>query len=154
MPLNPDTGPLPAQSEMREACETLSGFAVPADQFTARLQFVSDLLADAGPLPAAPILLWREPGHYARHVAVGSELVIGRDSGQSGLSYPEDKLLSRRHFLLRAEANGVVLTDLKSHNGTSINRPRNRIETRLLRDGDLVLAGEHVFVFMDQGRIV
>jgi pSer/pThr/pTyr-binding forkhead associated (FHA) protein len=60
--------------------------------------------------------------------------------------------LSRRHFLVRAESQVLFVEDLKSHNGTAINRMQDRIERRLLHDGDFLFAGSQVFVFLDQTR--
>jgi hypothetical protein len=130
----------------------LTGLPAPSDHLARRLENVADLLAGAGSLPKEPLLLWREAGQSARHAAIGQELVVGRNTGQTGLTLPEDAGLSRRHFLVRLAAGSCVLEDLQSHNGTSINRPEQRVQKHSLRDGDLILAGSHVFVFLDYGR--
>jgi predicted component of type VI protein secretion system len=130
----------------------LTGLPTPSDDLARRLGFVAELLAAAGPLPKEPLLLWREAGQPARHAVIGQELVVGRNTGQAGLTLSEDSGLSRRHFLVRHEAGPCVLRDLKSHNGTALNEPGQRVQQHLLRDGDLILAGHHVFVFLDHGR--
>jgi len=155
MPTNPADTPLLPAAALRDICETLTGLAEPTDQLASRLQFVADSLADAGPLPATAILLWRQPDKPAiHHVAINQELVVGRKPGEPGLSLPEDNLLSRRHFLIRPENDHFVLEDLQSHNGTAINHSANRIQGHILHDGDLILAGNHIFVFLDHGQTV
>ena len=77
------------------------------------------------------------------------KLVVGRNPGKFGLAVPGDKLLSRRHFTIRAEGRQLQLEDAGSHNGTAVNSPENRIQSRLLRNGDLLLAGNHLFVFLE-----
>jgi hypothetical protein len=153
MPFIPGQNLLPPAAELQEACETVSGFPAPDDQFTARLQFIADLLADARPLPTTPIFVWRDSDQSVRHAAVAPGLVVGRNTGEQGLSFPGDKLLSRRHFVIHAESTGFAVEDLNSHNGTAVNRTRNRIQRQTLHDGDLLFAGERILVFLDQGRI-
>jgi len=142
---------LPPPEKLREACQTLSGLAPPTDQFVARLQLIAKLLADAGPLPLMPLLVWREESdNSVRHARLEPEFMVGRMVGAPGLSLADDKLLSRRHFILHAQGAGFALEDLNSHNGTSINRTRNRVQHHFLHDGDLIFAGDHLFVFLDQ----
>jgi hypothetical protein len=143
---------LPSSEELRDASETLSGLLLPGEQFTARLQFVTDLIVDAGQLPTQPLLAWRDSARSVRHAIVGRELAVGRSPGRQGLSFPNDKLLSRRHFVIRAEGHALLVEDLRSHNGTAINHMQNRIGRRLLHDGDFLFAGSQVFVFLDQAR--
>jgi pSer/pThr/pTyr-binding forkhead associated (FHA) protein len=130
----------------------LTGLPAPGDLLTRRLEYVADLLADAGPLPKEPLLLWRPAGQAPRHALIGQELVVGRNTGQTGLTLSDDAGLSRRHFLVRRDADSCVLEDLKSRNGVAINRPEQRVQQHVLRDGDLILAGTHIFVFLDHGR--
>ena len=148
----PSQDPFPLPLDLRDASRTLTGLPTPGDQLARRLEYVANLLAGAGPLPQEPLLLWREAGQSARHAVIGQELVVGRKTGQPGLTLPDDAGLSRRHFLVRHAADRCVLEDLKSRNGTAINRPEQRVQQHVLRDGDLILAGSHVFVFLDHGR--
>jgi hypothetical protein len=130
----------------------LTGLPTPGDLLARRLELVADLLAGAGSLPKEPLLLWRPAGQAARHAVIGQELVVGRNTGQTGLTLAEDAGLSRRHFLVRHAADSCVLEDLQSRNGIAINRPEQRVQQHVLRDGDLILAGSHVFIFLDHGR--
>jgi hypothetical protein len=144
---------LPPIEKLREACQTISGLAPPTDQFVARLQLIAKLLADSGPLPPVPLLVWREESEDSvRHAPLEDEFVVGRMAGAPGLSLASDKLLSRRHFVIHAEGVGFSLEDLNSHNGTSINRTRNSVQRHFLHDGDVIFAGDHLFVFLDQRR--
>ena len=54
-----------------------------------------------------------------------------------------DPFLSRDHFALEAGVAAVVLRDLGSTNGTFVNG--DRIERHILREGDLLRAGETTF---------
>ena len=150
MQLDPPNQPIPPAKELRDVYQTLTGLATPTDQLANRLQFVADLLADATTLPAAQIVTWRGPDQAVRHAVIGKMLIVGRDAGPSGVTLAEDKLLSRHHFSIQTDGKECVLQDLKSRNGTSINRTENRVGQETLRDGDLIFAGNQVFVFLDQ----
>jgi FHA domain-containing protein len=139
---------LPSADDLREISQTLSGLPAANDQLAERLQYIADLVANVGCLPAEPLLLWRETNRLVRHAVIGKELVVGRQSQACGLAFPEDKLLSRRHFVARTTGHECTLEDLKSHNGTALNRPDNRVRLEPLRDGDLIYAGSYVFAFL------
>ncbi|MGA2247552.1 MAG: FHA domain-containing protein [Verrucomicrobiota bacterium] len=146
----PEFDSLLSSSSLKQACQTISGFPVPSVQLATRLQFIADLVSDAGPLPPAAILVWRDQDHSVRHALVGVELTVGRQV-ERGLSLPEDKLLSRVHFVVRAADGRCVLEDLRSRNGTAVNQSGLRIKSHELRDGDLILAGNYIFIFLNQG---
>jgi hypothetical protein len=135
-------------AQLRGAAETLSALAAPTEQFAARIQFIADLLADRPDLPQAALLVWRGADRSVRRAAIGAELVVGRQAGANGLSIAEDKLLSRRHFRISPAGAWFVLEDLKSHNGTAINRRANPVQLHRLHDGDLILAGNQIFAFL------
>jgi len=139
----------PSAEELRAACQTLSGMPASNPELTAKLQFVAHLLADAGPLPSSAVLVWRESNQTVKHVPILDPLVVGRSPASPGLAFPEDKLLSRSHFSIRVTADGCLLQNLNSKNGTAVNRAGEAVPQRLLRDGDLILAGNHIFAFLD-----
>lgn len=68
------------------------------------------------------------------------EFVIGR-SEQCQLSI-DDAMISRRHVSLRVTANEVVLVDLGSRNGVSLNGTKLKGEKELA-DGDKITIGKH-----------
>ena len=143
----------PTPEELRAACHTLSGMPGPNPELATKLRYVAELLAHAGPLPPFPLLVWREADQKVRHVVIQGPFVVGRVSGPAGLAFPEDRLLSRDHFSVNVTEDGYLLRNLKSKNGTAINTASQTVDERLLRDGDLILAGNHVFAFLDQSQV-
>ena len=59
-----------------------------------------------------------------------------------------DERVSRKHFQIRREGDLYLITDLKSHNGVYLNG--HRIQEALLREGDVIQAGETVLVYTDR----
>jgi len=79
-------------------------------------------------------------------IPVDRKLSIGRAKGNT--ARPNVRGLSRRHARVRfsAKRDSWVIRDLKSLNGTFING--KRVQGRaILRDGDLIAAGEALFRF-------
>jgi hypothetical protein len=144
-------GKPPTPEELRAACHTLSGMPAPNPGLATRLQYVANLLADAGPLPCSPVLVWRENDQKVHHAVVLDPFVVGRAPGPSGLAFPEDRLLSRCHFSICLTDEGYFLRNLNSKNGTAVNRAGETVDDRLLRDGDLILAGNHILAFLQTG---
>jgi hypothetical protein len=143
----------PTEKELREAYRTMTGLPSTTDNLASRLELVEALMTNAQSLPAAPILVWREPEKPVAHRVLELELIVGRETGNTGLSFSGDQLLSRRHFAIRNKDAEWILEDLQSRNGTAINRTENKVKSEALRDGDLIFAGNQVFVFLDQGRV-
>ena len=143
----------PSPRELREACQTLSGMPASNPDLAAKLQYVAGLLADAEPLPSAPVLLWRESNQTVRHAVIHGTFVVGRAPELPGLAFPEDKLLSRNHFSVCVTEEGCLLLNLNSKNGTAVNRAGETTSQCLLLDGDLIFAGNHIFAFLDQTRV-
>jgi len=110
-----------------------------------RLQYVTAMVADAGPLPDEPLLLFRAADQKVKYMKIGEELVVGREKPAT-LVFKEDLHLSRQHFKIQGGMNGERLEDLSSSNGTFVNGIR--IESRELCDGDIIEAGRQVFVFL------
>ena len=92
---------------------------------------------------------WRvqvRSGATDRLITVGEELTIGRGvEGDGGL--PDDRKVSRRHARFLLGADGVLLVeDLRSANGTSVNGVALEPGSpRELRAGDIVAAGNTTF---------
>jgi len=145
--------PATTPEELRAACHTLWGMPGPTPELATKLRYVAELLADAGPLPPVPLLVWREANQKVCHAVIQGPLVVGRAPGSAGLAFPEDRLLSREHFSLRVTEDGCLLRNLKSKNGTAINTASQTVGERLLRDGDLILAGNRIFAFLDQTQV-
>jgi hypothetical protein len=149
----PISATAPGPEDLRTACQTLLGMPGPNPELATKLRYVADLLANAGALPSFPLLVWREASQEVRHSAIQGTLVVGRAPGPAGIAFPEDRLLSRHHFLVSVTEDGCLLRNLKSKNGTAINSPNQTVDEHLLRDGDLILAGHHLFAFLDQTQV-
>jgi pSer/pThr/pTyr-binding forkhead associated (FHA) protein len=97
------------------------------------------------------------PATEAGRAALVSEIDAGESVNYqlTGLTYlgrAEDNQIrildpgiSRRHVLITATATGYTIRDLKSQNGTYLNG--ERIDERLLADGDRITLGEVTLVF-------
>jgi hypothetical protein len=142
----------PTAEELRDACQTLSGMPSLNAELPAQLRYVADLLGGAGPLPSSPLLVWRDRDQTVHHAIIGCPFVVGRNPGAGVLAFPEDKLLSRSHFSICITEEGPLLRNLSSKNGTAVNKGGEPVSERLLRDGDLIIAGSHVFAFLDQTK--
>jgi DNA-binding winged helix-turn-helix (wHTH) protein len=92
-------------------------------------------------------LLWggREIG-----LVEGEENLIGRDpAARIRLG---GSLVSRRHARIVVSGRNAVLHDLDSKNGTFVGRQRVR-ESRPLTDGDKVIIGGHLLVFVRRSGV-
>jgi pSer/pThr/pTyr-binding forkhead associated (FHA) protein len=92
-----------------------------------------------------PQLVWRPRlGEQVAYPLTGRMTRLGRhDENDIVLAGPT---VSARHATLRVEPIGVVLEDEGSLNGTFVNG--ERIEQRLLEDGDRVQVGPHLLIFV------
>jgi pSer/pThr/pTyr-binding forkhead associated (FHA) protein len=97
----------------------------------------------------------------------GATLVIRLGGGRSGEAFPinrelmtigrapnsdvflDDITVSREHARLERTANGLVLTDQGSLNGTYVNR--ERIESAQLSDGDELQIGKYRLAYIERG---
>jgi pSer/pThr/pTyr-binding forkhead associated (FHA) protein len=100
------------------------------------------------PLPARaehPQLVWRPRlGEQQAYPLTGRTTRVGRhDENDVVLAGPT---VSARHATVRLEPIGVVLEDEGSLNGTFVNG--ERIEQRLLEEGDRIQIGPHLLVFV------
>lgn len=73
-----------------------------------------------------------------------SECVIGR-APENGISIPDGSVSSRHARIIR-NADGFVIEDLKSRNGTFVNGEKVE-QPRLLADGDVVRVGKIIMTF-------
>jgi pSer/pThr/pTyr-binding forkhead associated (FHA) protein len=93
------------------------------------------------------LVLLDEAGHEVeRFERVTVDTTVGRGDGD--LRFPDDPFLSPLHARLSWEAQGLVLRDLGSRNGTWVFL---RVPHRLV-DGDLLLIGSQVIRFRRLGH--
>ncbi len=71
--------------------------------------------------------------------------VVGRSS-QVQFPVPDDRFLSRDHFLVEFNPPQCFLKDMGSTNGTKLNG--QKVDQALLRDGDVVEAGKSRFLIV------
>jgi hypothetical protein len=97
--------------------------------------------------PAAPALMYRDASdNIVRSVLIGDAITIGRGN-QCNLAFPADNHLSRLHCSIALEDGFYVLKDHNSHNRTFINAMADPINEHMLRDGDIISAGNQTFVY-------
>ncbi|HLZ58567.1 MAG TPA: FHA domain-containing protein [Ktedonosporobacter sp.] len=78
-----------------------------------------------------------------------AETTVGRASTRA-ISIPADKLISRRHALVRYVDDHYVLCDEGSVNGTIVNgKPLQPGQTYILHHGDSIRLGRHQLIFQD-----
>lgn len=111
-----------------------------------RLRYAAELLQALGPLAPGRYLLTRNRDGAVRAHRIEGALEVGREG--AGCTVNDDPELSRRHFRVRADADGARLTDLGSANGTFVNDQPSAAD-RELRDGDMIQAGQSIFVYVD-----
>lgn len=75
-------------------------------------------------------------------------LTVGRND-YADLAIPDDRLMSNRHFNVSTDQEACYLEDLGSSNGTMVNG--QKVPRCLLRDGDIVNAGQTQFRMEIQG---
>lgn len=68
------------------------------------------------------------------------QLILGRNSRKSQLSFTQDLALSGAHCVLRYEEGGLVLEDMGSTNGTYLNGIPVEAPIKV-QQGDILLAG-------------
>lgn len=127
-----------------EAIRRASGFPVS----------VADTRSPAGPIPESP----PSPGKPEKARRPPPRLIVSRD-GEPLLEYTfnekkvligrsdfadviiEDDFVSKLHVMLLLYADALVLLDLNSVNGTTVNSVK--VRKTILRDGDIISLGHH-----------
>jgi pSer/pThr/pTyr-binding forkhead associated (FHA) protein len=98
-------------------------------------------------LPDAELLGTETPSSRFR-LAVAN--YIGRSEDNQVRLNSDD--VSQRHCLIMATGSGFMLKDLQSRNGTFVNG--ERVEERLLADGDRIQVGSSELTFRMPGSAV
>jgi pSer/pThr/pTyr-binding forkhead associated (FHA) protein len=95
--------------------------------------------------PASYWVQVRRPG-ASRIVTIDRDTDVGRDADDGLLL--DDPTVSRRHLRLGPTAMGLVVVDLGSANGTTIDGER-LVEPRIVRPGNVVRLGETELVVFE-----
>lgn len=108
------------------------------DVFVATMTKLLDLPAPEAPRTAAVLV-----GNAEQRLALGREVVVGRHG-----DLPVDhRLVSRRHLMLRYDAEGLWCRDLGSANGTWLRRGDAR--SPVDHDGCALTAGDRIVTVQD-----
>ena len=90
--------------------------------------------------------IWRLIGEDGNIIDITKEIMIAGRSQESDIPLDSAKC-SRTHALIRLEGNALTLIDLRSKNGTFINKVQLAPNTgQGLRDGDEIMFGDQVFI--------
>jgi diguanylate cyclase (GGDEF)-like protein len=89
--------------------------------------------------PKRPCLVVIAGAHLGEIFPVESEIIIGRDA-DSNLRLAEDEGVSRRHARVTPVADGALLADLGSQNGTFVDG--DRVQERVLKEGMKIRIGQ------------
>ncbi len=111
-------------------------------------RLIGDLALNAMPEPESPKLIVTLIGETLQEFELSSSrALIGRSELVDIVCNGE--FVSRHHALLIRDEESVVLIDLNSRNGTFVNS--RRISSRVLRDNDIIMVGDHriKFVYAD-----
>jgi two-component system, cell cycle response regulator len=89
--------------------------------------------------PKRPCLVVIAGAHLGEIFPVEGEMIIGRDP-ESNLRLAEDEGVSRRHARVSPVADGALLADLGSQNGTFVDG--ERVQERVLKEGMKIRIGQ------------
>lgn len=101
--------------------------------------------------PDLPVLLAQTGPLEGQRWEIEKDLLIGRDAACDIVIITPDKQVSRRHARIQVTADGLIVADLGSKNGTHINSERLNDPVKL-EDGDTIqiaLAQQFVFLASD-----
>ena len=90
-------------------------------------------------------LTWKD-ANRTHQAEVGDFLTLGRDPENH--VQVDDPFASGRHTRIERKANGFLLRDLRSRNGTFLNMAR--VFEAMLSDGDVLKIGQTAFTFSSQ----
>ncbi|MCU1281813.1 MAG: diguanylate cyclase/phosphodiesterase [bacterium] len=89
--------------------------------------------------PKRPCLVVIAGAHLGEIFPVEGEIIIGRDD-EANLRLAEDEGVSRRHARVTPVADGALLADLGSQNGTFVDG--DRVSERVLKEGMKIRIGQ------------
>ncbi len=139
----------PTEPELAAAGLTLAPARRDTGTLRDRLAAASALLNSLPAQPAEASLVFARAADAPVEAApIGSGATVGR--GKDATVCLEHCVeLSRRHFSVRPEAGMWLLEDNGSRNGTRVDGVDGPVTRRILRDGDILFAGELMFLFVN-----
>ena len=100
--------------------------AMPSATEPARLP-TAPQVTRAKQIPTLPVLVFVAGQRAGTEVAVGDQIVVGRDPGAADVVLDQDPEISRRHASFSPAGAGLTVQDLGSTNGTFVNGQRLRV---------------------------
>lgn len=135
-------------SEILKGFGSLPSGGINTDAVRERLACAAALLSCLTEQPAEPSLVHQPQDESPpRVLPVGGELCVGRMAEGIGCLLDCTEL-SRMHFRVYVDKGCFILEDLGSRNGTYVDGISGPVTRRALRDGDFILAGGQVFLFV------
>ncbi|MBA3266574.1 MAG: FHA domain-containing protein [Nocardioidaceae bacterium] len=113
-----------------------------------QLSPAEEAAVEALPAGSALLVVQRGPSAGSRFLLDTDEVSAGRHPDSE--IFLDDVTVSRRHAVFRRTADGYVVADVGSLNGTYVNR--DRIDEVLLSGGDEVQIGKYRLVYFDSSR--
>jgi hypothetical protein len=139
---------IPSAARLAAADETLRHSHYELDTLRKQLAQAAFLLKALPAMPVVPSLVFSRPGSSeVECVPIGAGVAVGRGE-DCEIRFEVRKELSRRHFGVSPVEHGFIVEDLGSSNGTTVAGVAGKIQSRELRDGDLVQAGGVDFLFV------
>ncbi len=96
----------------------------------------------------AELIITLPNGHSMRQSLSGAPQTVGRERDFCDILI-EDPSTSRRHARFSRTADGFLVEDLESKNGTYVNDTQCRMQ--ILKDGDRILIGSVLAIFSEAG---
>ncbi len=103
------------------------------------IEVVEHAVEEVSATPLPRIIVTRDGETVAEYELSERQYIIGRSRMADILI--EDGHASRLHALLYVQADAVILADLNSTNGTTVNS--RIVNTRVLKDNDVIMLGGH-----------
>lgn len=121
-----------------------------------RVRWFVEMYAQVATKPRGAALVYQAASSPATHCReLDRPLVVGRlqksDQHPDGADVAvEDAQISRRHFCIDVTDGFHILRDLDSRNGSYLNNDPAPLAETILKAGDVIRAGNSVFVFTGQ----
>ncbi|MBE2282464.1 MAG: FHA domain-containing protein [Prosthecobacter sp.] len=152
MNLISNTDSLPDDKDVAAVASTVFQPSPDLSRLRARMAVAASMLRRLPVTPHEPALLFAmgesEPLYS---VSLEEAITVGRGE-DCQVVISSGSSLSRRHFRIDKVNDDFELTDLGSTNGTRVNEDESLIDSHLLRDGDLIHAGDITFLFFKGGE--
>ena len=132
--------PLEICSDLHEKSQ---GWPGALNKLALQAMSLGEEMSDARPVPR--VVLTRDGKLVTEYELTESQYTIGRTDLADIVV--EDRFVSKLHAMIQVYSNALVLLDLNSTNGTTVNSIEKR--KTLLRDNDVISLGRHRLKVLD-----